>query len=151
MEIISNIALISINETLLVQLFSFVVFVFILNRIMIRPLRGAMQDRDRYVEELGADISNSQAEMEDIVAQIKSQEAEARQSARALRKGIVAQGSAEAHGILETAKKDVVRLRQQTKSEIETILAESRKNLEKEAVTIAVNFMEKALSRRVSP
>jgi len=151
MEIISNIALISINETLLVQLFSFVVFVFILNRIMIRPLRSAMQDRDRYVEELGTDISNSQAEMEDIVAQIKFQEAEARQSARALQKGIVAQGSQEAHGILETAKKDVVRLRQQTKAEIETILVESRKNLEKEAVTVAVNFMEKALSRRVSP
>lgn len=150
MEIISNIALISINETLLVQLFSFVVFVFVLNRIMVRPLRGSMQARERYMDELGTDISDSQKEMEAIVVQIETQESEARQAARAIQKEIVAQGSQEAHGILETAKQDVVRLRQQARAEIETILAESRQSLEKEAATIAVNFMEKALSRRVS-
>ena len=39
MQIISNIALISINETLVVQLISFLIFLFIINRIMFRPLR----------------------------------------------------------------------------------------------------------------
>ena len=34
MEIVSNIALISINETLVVQLVSFLLFVFIINRVM---------------------------------------------------------------------------------------------------------------------
>ena len=45
MQIITNIALISINETLIVQLLSFLIFLFIINRVMIRPLRGVMSDR----------------------------------------------------------------------------------------------------------
>jgi F-type H+-transporting ATPase subunit b len=151
MEIISNIALISINETLLVQLLSFVVFMFILNRIMIRPLRGSMQAREHYIEALGTDISASQKEMEAIVAQIETQETAARQAAHAIQKDIVAQGSQEAQSILASAKKDVVQLRQQTRAEIDPILAQSRQSLEKEAAAIAVNFMEKALSRRVNP
>ena len=63
MEIISNIALISINETMVVQLFSFIVFIFILNRIMIRPLRSSAHDREIYIENLSVDISNAQKEM----------------------------------------------------------------------------------------
>lgn len=151
MEIISNIALISINETLVVQLLSFLVFMFILNRIMIRPLRSSAHDREIYIEKLSGDISNSQAEMNAITTQIKEQEASARQTARSIQKEIVAMGSQEADGILKAAKQDVVALRQQTAAEIEATLSELRKTLAKEAEFIAVNFMEKALSRRLNP
>lgn len=151
MEIISNIALISINETMVVQLLSFIVFMFILNRIMIRPLRSSAHDREIYIENLSVDISNSQKEMQDITAQIESQEASARQTAHRIQKELVVLGSQEANGILAAAKQDVVALRQQTNAEIEATLAEFRETLEKEAEIIAVNFMEKALSRRLSP
>ena len=52
MQIVSNVALISINETFLVQLISFLIFLFIINRVMIRPLRGVMREREEYVEKL---------------------------------------------------------------------------------------------------
>jgi F-type H+-transporting ATPase subunit b len=151
MEIISNIALISINETVVVQLLSFLVFMFILNRIMIRPLRSSAQDREIYIEKLSADISNSQKEMNAITAQIESQEASARQAARNIQQEIVAQGSQEATTILNAAKQDVMALRQQTAAEIEATLSELRETLQKEAERVAVNFMEKALSRRLNP
>jgi F-type H+-transporting ATPase subunit b len=151
MEIISNIALISINETLVVQLLSFLVFIFILNRIMIRPLRSSAHDREVYIETLSADISNTQKEMNAITTQIESQEASARQAAHNIQREIVALGSQEANSILKAAKQDVVALRQQTTAETEATLAELRKSLEKEAELIAVNFMEKALSRRLNP
>ncbi len=151
MEIISNIALISINETVVVQLLSFLVFMFILNRIMIKPLRSSAHDREIYIEKLSADISNSQKEMNAITAQIESQEASARKAARNIQQEIVAQGSQEANSILNAAKQDVVALRRQTTAEIEATLAELRETLEKEAERVAVNFMEKALSRRLNP
>ncbi len=151
MEIISNIALISINETLVVQMLSFLVFMFILNRIMIRPLRGSRHDREIYIEKLSVEISTSQKEMKEIAAQIESQEDSTRQAAHNIQKETVALGSQEANGILEAAKQDVVALRRQTNAEIEATLSEFRKTLEEEAKIIAVNFMEKALSRRLSP
>jgi len=150
MEIISNIALISINETLVVQLLSFLIFVFILNRIMIRPLRGSAQERDHYLEQLSTEISAAQEEMQTIAAQIESQETDARQAAHTIQKDIIAQGSQEAQEILAAAKQDVVTLRQQTKAEIDTMVANFRQSLEKEAEIIAVDFMEKALNRRLS-
>jgi F-type H+-transporting ATPase subunit b len=151
MEIISNIALISINETVVVQMLSFIVFIFILNRIMIRPLRSSSHEREIYIENLSAEISNSQKEMDAITTQIESQEASARQAAHNIQKEIVALGSQEANGILKAAKQDVVALRQQTTAETEATLAELRKTLSKEAGRIALNFMEKALSRRLNP
>ena len=151
MEIISNIALISINETMVVLLLSFIVFMFILNRIMIRPLRSSTHDREIYIENLSVDISNSQKEMNAITTQIESQETSARQTAHNIQKEIVALGSQEANSIINAAKQDVVALRQQTTAEIEATLSGLRKTLEKEAELIAVNFMEKALSRRLNP
>ncbi len=151
MEIISNIALISINETVVVQLLSFLVFMFILNRIMIKPLRSSAHDREIYIEKLSTDISNAQEEMNAITTQIESQETSARQTARDIQKEIVAQGSQEANSILNAAKQDVVALRQQTAAEIEATLAELRETLAKEAERVAVNFMEKALRRRLNP
>jgi len=149
MEIISNIALISINETLVVQLLSFLIFMFILNRIMIRPLRGSAQDRDDYLEQLSTDITAAQKEMQAITAQIESQETDARQAAHTIQNDIIAQGSQEAQEILVAAKQDVLNLRQRTKAEIDATVANFRQSLEKEAERIAVDFMEKALNRRL--
>jgi len=151
MEIISNIALISINETLIVQLLSFLIFVFILNRIMIRPLRGSAQDRDDYIEQLSTDITAAQKELQTIAARIESQETDARQAAHTIQKDIITQGSQEAQEILVAAKQDVVDLRRQTKAEIDATVADFRQSLEEEAERIAVDFMEKALNRRLSP
>ena len=151
MEIISNIALISINETMVVQLFSFLVFMFILNRIMIRPLRSSAHDREIYIENLSVEISSTQKEMNAITVQIKNQEDSARQAALDIQTEIVAEGSQGANNIIEAAKQDVVALRQQTAAETEASLAELRKTLDKEAALISVNFMEKALSRRLNP
>ena len=49
MHIVSNIALISINETLIIQLVSFLIFLFLINRIMFRPLSHVMVERENHL------------------------------------------------------------------------------------------------------
>ena len=56
MQIISNIALISINETVIIQVISFLIFLYIINRIMFRPLRNVMADRENHIKMLQQDI-----------------------------------------------------------------------------------------------
>ena len=56
MQIISNIALISINETVIVQIISFLIFLYIINRIMFKPLRGVMADRENHIKSIQQDI-----------------------------------------------------------------------------------------------
>ena len=50
MEIISNIALITINETLIAQLLAFLIFMFVINRLMFKPLQGVMTERQGYID-----------------------------------------------------------------------------------------------------
>ena len=54
MQIISNVALISINETVVVQLLSFLLFLYIMNRIMFRPLRNVMAQREDHLKQIQA-------------------------------------------------------------------------------------------------
>ena len=56
MEIVSNIALISINETLIVQMVSFLIFMFVMNMVMFRPLNRVMKKRSEYMESLKQDM-----------------------------------------------------------------------------------------------
>ena len=59
MEIINTIALISINETLIVQLLSFLVFLFLINRVMIRPLRSVIDEREDFVTRVRKEIEDA--------------------------------------------------------------------------------------------
>ena len=78
MEIISNIALISINETLFVQVIGFLIFLYLINRIMFRPLRNVMADRELYIERIKLDIDQAQKKIETMTSQIREQESEVR-------------------------------------------------------------------------
>ena len=56
MEIIKTTALITINETLWVQLIFFLIFLFLINRVMFRPVRRNMADREVHFLSLRQDI-----------------------------------------------------------------------------------------------
>ena len=75
MQIISNIALISINETLIVQVISFLIFLFIINRVMFRPLRSVVAERQSHIEHIRQDIVAAGEKFESLTNQIEEQEA----------------------------------------------------------------------------
>lgn len=150
MEIVSNIALISINETLIVQLISFLVFLLILNRIMIRPLRESMSQRTDYVEELGKSISTSEDEMTAITLQIKEQEATAVQEAHARRMELEAAGKEAADSMMNAARGEIGQMKVQVGGEIEKLLVQARERVEKESGLISISIMEKVLSRKLT-
>jgi len=88
MHIISNIALISINETMLFQLISFLVFLFIINRIMFRPLQGVMDNRKNHMDKIQTDTVDAIKELENLTQKLKAQESEVRAEALELKRKI---------------------------------------------------------------
>ena len=150
MEIISNIALISINETLVVQLVSFLLFVFIINRVMFRPLRDSMSEREEYMSLLSREIKDSEKEIAELVSQMKRQETSARKEANASRLALEEEGSREASDILTEAEREIAELKRRTESEVQSQLNEAKKYLEEESEALTVQVMEKVLGRRLS-
>ncbi len=148
MEIISNIALISINETLIVQVVGFLVFLFVINRIMFRPLRNVMSDRDIHIERVKRDITQAQKEVASITSQIQEQDAATRKEALALKDDLEATGSQQAKEIFESVKKEIAADRKKVQQEIEVRIAEERKAVKKESEDLALNIIEKIIGRR---
>ena len=151
MEIISNIALISINETLIVQVIGFLIFLFVINRIMFRPLQNVMSDRDIHIEGIKRDIVQAQKEVTSFTSQIQEQDIAAREEAFGLRDQLEAAGSQQAKEIFESVKKKIAANSQKIQKEIAVRIAEERKSLEKESEALALNIIEKILDRRQQP
>ena len=151
MEIISNVALISINETLVVQVVGFLIFLFVINRIMFRPLRNVMADREIHIEGVKRDIVQAQKEVASITGQIQEQEAATRKEALALKDDLEDGGSQQAKKIFKSVKQKIAAKTQEVQQEIEVQIAQERQALAKEAEILALNIIEKILDRRQHP
>lgn len=150
MHIISNIALISINETLLVQLLSFLIFLFIINRIMFRPLQNVRSERANYMDKIKMDAQNAAKELETLTDRLKAQESSVRAQAHGLKQEIEESGSMQAAEIIASAREQIETLKETAEAEVDAQISEARKYIQKESETLAVNIMENLLERRLA-
>ena len=150
MQIISNIALISINETFIVQLISFLIFLFIINRIMFRPLRNVMSERENHIDRVKNEIAANRQEVEDITRQIDSRKAEVRAEARNAAKQLEMSGVKQADEIVADAQKEIDLIKEDARRDIQQQIDRARRTLEETSETLCLLIMEKALERRVA-
>ncbi len=151
MQIISNIALITINGTLVIQIISFLTLMFILRRIMIRPLSDVMEERKNYISTLGDDIGDAEEQMETISSQLKNRETAIRAEANDMKKELESSGSRRAAELLSAVKEEVSALRHRTEKEISDQIAAAKQHLKTESEALAFQIMEKILDRRLAP
>jgi F-type H+-transporting ATPase subunit b len=149
MEIVSNVALITINETLIVQLISFLLFLYLMNRIMFRPLRETMAARSSYIEKLQREITEQQNELHKLSARMKEREHAVVHEAHHLSKAHEETGSSEAAQLIAATRIELQALKTETGKNIENKISEAREQLRKETQVLATDIMEKILERRL--
>lgn len=150
MHIISNIALISINETLFVQLLSFLIFLFIINRIMFRPLNNVMNERVNYMDKIKADTVGAIQELEDLTEKLKIHESEVRSQALEMKRKLEESGSDKSAEIFASTRKEIEAIKEKSEMEINVKISEARKHLQEESEALAIKIMEKLLDRRLA-
>jgi len=151
MEIVSNIALISINETLIVQVLSFLIFLFIINRVMFRPLRSTILERENYIQNMQKDIAAAEDEYTSLTHQIDEQESALRKEAFEIYENLEKAGNQQATEIFASTKEEIADLRKNTEKEIDAHILKARKQIQTESEALALNIMEKVLGRRLTP
>ena len=149
MEIISNIALITINATLFHQLVAFLIFLFIINRIMFRPLRSVMAERDGMIEKIKLDTVNAGETIERLNNELKERESKVRKEALKVQHELEEKGKQESAEILKSTLNEIELLRDKNEAAINAQIMEARKDLQKESDALALNIMEKLLDRRL--
>lgn len=150
MEIVAADGLITINETMIIQVISFLIFLYIINRVMFRPLRKVMAERDEHIKKIKADTSEAQNRFESISSQIRDQEAEARQAAFELKAELEDQGSLEASDILSAAKEEIAEANEKARKEVDAKVAAARQDIQKESEGLATSIIETLLERRLN-
>jgi F-type H+-transporting ATPase subunit b len=151
MEVVENVALISINATLLAQLISFLVFMILFNRIMIRPLRKVMTERDDYMVQVRHKISEIDSSYKEISQKIKTQEAEARQAAFDIRAEIETAGQLSVNDLMEKTKREITDIRMAAQKETDAKIAKAREKVAAQADGLADQMIASLLSwRRLS-
>ncbi len=151
MQIVSNVALISINETMIIQLISFLIFLFLITRIMIRPLRKVMWERKHHVEKIQQEIGESRKIVAFCRQELDGRMRAAKREARALSRQLEAQGSHEAEKVLESAFKEIAAAREATARQIAAGIEKAKVELAGESETLATVIVEKVLGRRLNP
>ena len=151
MQIVSNIALITINETLFIQVLSFLIFLFIINRVMFRPLRHTMMQRDNYIEKIQQEIEQQKDEIKKLEKTIHKKENAVISEAYKMQKKLEDAGNKEAVAIFETTHHEIEALKKKTALDIETSIAQARKYLKEESEALVLDVIEKVLDRRPAP
>ncbi len=148
MQIVENIALISINATLFVQLGSFLLFMVIFNRIMIRPLRRIMEERRQYLDRIAQEVVAADQKYQDIERQIGKQEAKARKAAGTIKNELVDTGQRKADEVMEGTRQRIQALRGEAQQDIDRQIAAARGQIHEQAVSLAEQMMDRLLGRR---
>jgi F-type H+-transporting ATPase subunit b len=150
MEIIATNALISINETFFVQLISFLVFLYILNRVMIRPLIGTMAQRKEFLADVKTDIEKAKSDLEGLDRELDRQRRKVLREAEAATHKLDREADGRSSELFEAARLQIAQLRQETEGRVKQQVKDARAKLIGEVDAVTTAIMEKVLNRRVS-
>jgi F-type H+-transporting ATPase subunit b len=148
MQVVENVALISINATLLVQLISFLLFMMLFNRILIKPVRRVMAEREQYLAQVRENIKDINHSFEELSQQISDQEAEARRSAFKIREETAAAGQRSINELMTRTKQEIVELRLSAQKETDAQIARAREKVASEAEGLADLMIAALLGRK---
>lgn len=150
MQVVSTIGLITINETLVVILISFLIFLFLINRIMFRPLNSVIQERDDHITEIKTTIETSQTRLTEMSQQIREQELKAIKEANAQKEALEEDGTLHAKGILDESREEIQAIKLESQQFIDSQIAKARAEIKQESEKLAVAIMERVLDRRLA-
>ncbi|BBO83745.1 hypothetical protein DSCO28_43110 [Desulfosarcina ovata subsp. sediminis] len=149
MEIISATALISINETFFIQLISFLVFLYIMNRVMIRPLVNTMAERNEYFDGINSDVTSAQSDLENLHKDLDFQRSQVLKEAHGEVGKLDEEAEHYAAEIIASARSEITKLSIETEARVDKQLKDIRSQLEGEVEALTTLIMEKVLHRRL--
>jgi len=149
MEIVSQTELVSINGTMLVQAISFLIFLFVITRIMFRPLRQTMEDRSAHVQQLEHEMVLQRKKLDEISAALAKEEKSLKAEAFLESEQRESSAKKEARVLLGQAREDIRGQQRKAAEDIRGRIETARKQLANETEPLVLMIIEKILGRRV--
>ena len=116
---------------------------------MFRPLRSAMSDRQRHIQQIEEDIASAQTKVASLSDQVKKKEVEVKKEAFSQTKQLEESATRQATEIFTATSEKISAQRAKAQKEVDAQIMEARKFLVKESEILALSIMEKVLDRRL--
>lgn len=137
MEIIETTALITINETLWVQMIAFLLFLFVINRLMFRPVRRNILEREAHFDTLRENIAALEQKMAALCDQTEAEENQLKTAAHRIAEDLRAKGHEEARQLAGDAIGEIGTLRQEAEYHLLAVISAARLQVEAESNALA--------------
>jgi len=141
--------MVSINATLVLQVIHLLVLIFILNRLMFRPILKLTGERDSFLEKSKLDMRNMETEVERLRKVFLSKETEARKNAS--REGMDLKNAAmrEVEEMLDESSRSAASIRAQAEETAKKQVQTTTPLLDGEARTLADDIVTRVIGRRL--
>jgi len=140
--------MININATILIQIINFLVLLFILNRILLRPIMNVIEKRDRKIEDEKEQLINLEEETKTLIEKCISIEKDARKKALGKNSTLKKEADDEAEKIFNSARDEINGIRKASDKEIESKIEEASRSLKEFASELSEELTEKVIGRR---
>ncbi len=130
MEIVSANALISINATFFVQLISFLLFMLVLNKVMVGPLRKVNAKRNDYINSIQDKIKHNEQQLKIILLEFEKKKTEVVRKSLLETSEMKSRAQAKSSEIYTKARDEIINLRKVSEKEINKHTTELRAALD---------------------
>ena len=137
--------MLDLNITMLFQLANFLITLFVLNLLLIRPIRKIIRDRKALMDNLSGEAESFETKAKDRLENYEAELTKARQDATAARESGRQAGQKEQQALVEAAQKEAQGIlgeaRKKLNAEAESSLAELRSQIGKLSQQLATRVL----------
>jgi F-type H+-transporting ATPase subunit b len=151
MEIITQSELVSINATLLVQAVSFLIFLFLIERVMFRPLWRTVQDRRQHLLQLQREVKTQEQKLAEMTEKLEKEAAALKEAAFLESEKLEASGKQEARGLMRQMRAEVTARQKKDAEDIRQRVEGLQQQLTAEVEPLVARIIAKVLDRRLQP
>jgi F-type H+-transporting ATPase subunit b len=142
--------LITINATLFLQIFQFLIFMFIMDKIMFRPAREVLNERRESLFAKEQEIDRFRKEAVRLKEDLIKIETEAKLKAAQERMRQKEAAIAEAEKFFEQSRAESARIKDEAMANVQDALDKAKLELKEHVVDLADQITEKIAGRRIT-
>ena len=139
--------MVSLDYSLGIQIINFILLIFILNRLLYKPLLGMIDRRKKQFEESEAEITRLKETVDQKMAAYEAQLHRAKVEAVEQKNEILRQGAEEAKAMIDAVRAEIPGLMEQFHARMEGEIGGAKKILTDQSQKLSVEIAEKVLGR----
>jgi F-type H+-transporting ATPase subunit b len=141
--------MVNLDYTILIQMANFLLIIFVLNKLLYKPILGIMEQRQEQLEKSDEEVKRLQQDVEQKLAQYEEQVRLAKIDAMEQRNAIVKEGADQSKSIIDAVRNEIPALMDQFHAKMSGEIEAARAVLRSQSQKISYEIANKVLGRSI--